>query len=62
MERYNPAYPGGLSTQPDLDSFLKAFFTISDTPGLDHEYVEMFTQDAVFTLASKVSNGSDGMY
>lgn len=40
--------------------FLEDFYRISDTPDAHDRYVDQFTPDATFILASKVSNGTDG--
>ncbi|KAF5024567.1 hypothetical protein F66182_3330 [Fusarium sp. NRRL 66182] len=45
------------SVQPDIIDFLQSFYHVSDTPGETTKYVDMFTQDANFVLASKKASG-----
>lgn len=40
--------------------FFEDFYRISDTPDAHDTYIDQFTPDATFILASKVSNGTNG--
>lgn len=42
--------------------FFESFYRVSDTPDAHDVYINHFTPDATFILASKVSNGIIGMY
>lgn len=60
MASYNAEYPSGITVRPEVAAFFKEFYRVSDTPGLHDEYINQFTEDATFILASKVSKGSEG--
>lgn len=62
MAHYNAEIPKDLSFDPAIYSFFQRFYEISDTPGLTNEYVDKFTSDATFIMASKRSKGSEGMF
>lgn len=57
-----PSYPADIKVRPEVQAFISDFFKLSDTPGQHDEYVDRFTKDATFILASKVSKGTDGMF
>lgn len=61
MTTYSPIFPTGVKVRPDVEAFIVDFFRLSDTPGQHDEYVDKFTEDATFILASKASKGSKGM-
>lgn len=44
-----------------VQEFFTRFYQISDTPGIDDEYLKQFTEDATFILGSKRSHGHAGM-
>lgn len=43
-----------------IASFLTSFYTISDTPGNNDDYVASFQKDALFVVGGKQNKGSDG--
>jgi hypothetical protein len=49
-----------LSVDQGIVQFFKNFYHISDTFGLDENYVEQFEENATFIVAKKQSQGSDG--
>lgn len=58
---YKSQYPSGVEVDPAVIEFFEKFYRVSDTPGAHDEYVDMFTKDATFILASKTSQGREGM-
>ncbi|KAJ3524177.1 hypothetical protein NM208_g12154 [Fusarium decemcellulare] len=54
---YSMQCPSDQSVNPEIVAFLQSFYRISDTPGETAKYVDMFTEDATFVLASKKSEG-----
>jgi hypothetical protein len=62
MDRsYAKLCPSDVSMNAEIIQFFEAFFQLSDTADGGHEkYASMFTKDATFILASKVSKGYDG--
>ncbi|KAF5675176.1 fungal specific transcription factor factor [Fusarium heterosporum] len=56
-QSYSVQSPSDQSVQPHIIQFLQSFFSISDTPGETEKYVDMFTEDASFKLASKKASG-----
>lgn len=57
---YSVQCPQDQSVHPDIVSFLQSFYGVSDTPGETEKYVDMFTEDATFVLASKKAAGHSG--
>ncbi|KAF7552340.1 hypothetical protein G7Z17_g4376 [Cylindrodendrum hubeiense] len=58
MSQYEAVYPADLRVNPEVEAYFRKFYEVSDTPGLTDKYVNMFTKDATFKLASKSSKGS----
>lgn len=58
---YSSLYPAGSSVELDIVEFFENFYRVSDTPGHHENYVDQFTQDATFILASKKAVGRQGM-
>ncbi|CAI6084193.1 hypothetical protein V2G26_020211 [Clonostachys chloroleuca] len=56
---YKSDYPSDLTTDPEIVQFFEDFYKTSDTPGAHDKYVDLFTKDAQFVLASKRSVGHD---
>lgn len=56
-------YPKEISNAAKLEiaEFFQEFYQISDIPGEHNQYVDMFTSDATFILASKRAVGRNGM-
>ncbi|EFY99964.1 hypothetical protein X797_001382 [Metarhizium robertsii] len=54
---YQALYPGDMAVSPEIVQFFEDFYRISDIPGEHDQYVDQFTQDAIFILASKKSHG-----
>ncbi|KAF4974587.1 hypothetical protein FZEAL_8514 [Fusarium zealandicum] len=54
---YDMQSPSDQSLDSGIVSFLQTFYRVSDTPGETEKYVEMFTDDATFVLASKKAVG-----
>lgn len=59
---YQSEYPSGVSVDPEIVQFFEDFYRISDTPGAHDQYVDLFTSDATFKLASKQAIGQEGAY
>lgn len=59
---YKAQYPAGSSVDAEIVKFFEDFYTVSDIPGQDEQYVDMLTEDATFIIASKRAEGRDGMY
>ncbi|RSL41884.1 hypothetical protein CEP53_012486 [Fusarium sp. AF-6] len=57
MDAYSVQCPTDQSIHPDIVTFLQSFYSVSDTPGETEKYVDMFTEDATFVLASKKAAG-----
>ena len=57
---YSSAYPTDTSVDEGVVKFFEDFYRISDTPGDHDNYVDQFTPDATFKLASKKAVGKDG--
>jgi hypothetical protein len=47
---------------PSIGSFLSDFYRVSDSPDAHDDYVNFFTQDASFVMASKQARGHDGTF
>ena len=62
MSDSDAIYPSDLVLRPAAIAFFRDFFRISDTPGAHDAYLEQFTNNATFILASKCSIGSKGRY
>ncbi|KAK1763941.1 hypothetical protein QBC33DRAFT_548381 [Phialemonium atrogriseum] len=56
---YKSQYPFGVEVESSIVEFFERFYRVSDTPGAHDEYVDMFTNDATFILASKSSRGRE---
>ncbi|KAH6672653.1 hypothetical protein F5X68DRAFT_119803, partial [Plectosphaerella plurivora] len=60
---YESEYPPGAAVAPGIVQFFRDFYALSDTPGdtpgAHERYVDAFTPDATFILASKTSVGSE---
>jgi hypothetical protein len=59
---YKSEYPAGANVDPEIKSFFEDFYAISDTPGDHDKYVDQFTPEATFVLASNRSTGHERMY
>lgn len=59
---YESQYPSGVKVEPAIVQFFQNFYRISDDPNAHDEYVDMFTKDADFILASKASRGHEGKF
>lgn len=59
---YTSSTPETPPVIPAIQKFFENFYQISDNPDKTDEYVGSFTEDAVFTVASKTANGESGMY
>lgn len=57
---YQAQYPDSYAVSPEIVQFFQDFYRISDIPGEHEQYVDLFTQDATFILASKKSHGTQG--
>ena len=57
---YKSEYPAGPTVSPDIKSFFEHFYRASDLPGEHDQYVDFFTDDATFIMASKKATGSQG--
>jgi hypothetical protein len=57
---YRSEYPSGIAVDAGIQEFFEKFYDISDTPNIHEKYVNSFTKDATFILATKVSKGHDG--
>ncbi|KAL1839130.1 hypothetical protein VTK73DRAFT_4124 [Phialemonium thermophilum] len=57
---YKSQYPRDVAVEPSIVQFFENFYAVSDTPDAHDVYVDQFTDDATFILASKVSRGRDG--
>lgn len=60
MAQYEAAYPADLRVLPEVVAYFRKFYEVSDTPGQTEKYVNLFTRDATFALASKSSKGTQG--
>lgn len=58
---YKAAYPRDGAVSSEIVQFFVDFYRISDIPGEHDQYVDLFTPEATFILASKKSQGKDGM-
>ncbi|KAL4728767.1 hypothetical protein ACLX1H_003166 [Fusarium chlamydosporum] len=61
-QKYSIQTPSDQSVQPHIIQFLKSFYSISDTFGKTEQYVDMFTPDAKFVVASKKASGHAGSF
>lgn len=59
-QSYSVQSPSDQSVQPHVIQFLQSFYAISDTPDVTERYVDMFTEDATFVVASKKASGRSG--
>jgi hypothetical protein len=59
-QQYSVQAPSDDSVQPHIIQFLQSFYSISDTFGETGKYVDMFTPDATFIVASKKASGHPG--
>lgn len=60
MANYNPAYPANVDA--GIKDFTTAFYTISDTPGKNVEWVDFFRDDATLVMEKKEATGKTGTY
>ncbi|CAF3622049.1 hypothetical protein SNK05_010453 [Fusarium graminearum] len=56
-QQYSIQSPSDESVQPHIIQFIQSFFSVSDTPGDTAKYVDMFTPEATFVVASKKASG-----
>lgn len=61
-QQYSIQTPSDQSVQSHIIQFLKSFYSISDTFGETEQYVDMFTPDATFVVASKKASGHAGSF
>lgn len=61
-QQYSIQSPSDESVQPHIIQFIQSFFSVSDTPGETAKYVDMFTPEATFVVASKKASGHAGNY
>ncbi|KAJ4135236.1 hypothetical protein NW768_004857 [Fusarium equiseti] len=54
---YSIRTPSDASVQPHILQFIKDFYSVSDTFGETEKYVDQFTPDATFVVASKKASG-----
>lgn len=59
MDQYKSSYPSTPEVPSSLRQFFEIFYKISDTPEAHEKYVDCFTKDAVFIMASAKVEGSD---
>ncbi len=59
---YTSEHPSGINIPPEALEFFQAFYRTSDTPDAHQQYANMFTEDATFILASKLSTGHGGKH
>ena len=59
MSAYASEYPS-VEFDSAYKKFFEEFYATSDTPDAHEKYVENFTGDATFIMASKKAKGSDG--
>jgi hypothetical protein len=57
---YAASYPADTVVSPDIVQFFQDFYRTSDVPGEHDQYVNQFTPDATFILASKKAHGNEG--
>lgn len=61
MANYRPAFAGHTPAADDsIKDFVANFYTTSDTPGKDAEWVEFFQPDATIILEKKEATGPQG--
>lgn len=60
MNQYKSSYPSTPEVPSSLRQFFETFYKISDTPEAHEKYVDCFTKDAMFIMASAKVEGSDG--
>eukprot|EP00388_Colpodella_angusta_P026010 GDKK01004252.1.p1 GENE.GDKK01004252.1~~GDKK01004252.1.p1 ORF type:complete len:145 (+),score=10.23 GDKK01004252.1:99-533(+) len=56
---YKSEYPPGLQIDTGIKEFFEDFYKTSDTPDAHDKYVDSFTEDATFKLASTKGVGRD---
>ncbi|KAK4456291.1 hypothetical protein QBC34DRAFT_432572 [Podospora aff. communis PSN243] len=57
MANYEAIYPSQIPTHPSVQQFITYFFKVSDTPGLNDEWVDFFCDDATLVMGSNSSTG-----
>lgn len=60
MSNYNPAYPSNIPVDDGIKEFITTFYTVSDTPGKNQEWVEYFRDDATLVMATQKAIGKKG--
>lgn len=53
-------YPQNIVIPPEVVDFIETFYRISDDPSETDRYVDCFTEDATFILASKRAESHPG--
>jgi len=56
---YASQYPANTKVDAGIKGFFEKFYSISDTPSAHSEYVNSFTDTAIFILASKKAVGHE---
>jgi hypothetical protein len=61
---YASEYPSSLAIDPQIVQFFEQFYKTTDinTPEAHEQYVNNFTKDAVFIMASKTVRGHAGSF
>lgn len=59
---YEFELPSGVPVDEGIIQFFKTFYKTSDTPTIHEEYVTSFTENAIMIMASRRSEGRDGMF
>lgn len=62
MANYHPAFAVEMPSDDSIKDFIAKFYTISDTPGKNTEWVNFFQDDATLVMEKKSATGKTGMH
>ncbi|KAF3770013.1 hypothetical protein M406DRAFT_224236, partial [Cryphonectria parasitica EP155] len=59
---YTPAYPANMSVDAGVQEFITTFYSVSDTPGKNQEWVEFFQDGATLVMEKKEVTGKNDIF
>lgn len=62
MANYHPAFAVQTPHDDSIKDFITKFYTTSDTPGKNAEWVEFFQDDATLMMEKKSATGKTGEF
>ncbi|KAJ9155109.1 hypothetical protein NKR23_g2368 [Pleurostoma richardsiae] len=56
---YTPAYPSDVEVASSVKEFISSFYSVSDTPGKDEEWLSYYVDDAIVVMGKDTATGRD---